>query len=207
MQLRFAARLTSETYVSERGWRLANLDRCPAHPGGGCSFRRHTPYERKWPIGAKIPRWYCPEAHATFSLLPDFLASHLPGPLVEIEAVAAAVEAGPTVEAVASELRPDIELPGAVRWVRRRLRWFREAVSVARGLLEVLAGVELRPSAVGRALSAAAGTALVCLRAQLCHQLGRIAAPTGLSPRWRNLEIAEVDFNNRRGQRARAGPT
>ena len=39
----------------------------------------------------------------------------------EVEKVVCVVEASRSVEAAADVLRPDIELPGAVRWVRRRL--------------------------------------------------------------------------------------
>jgi hypothetical protein len=31
----------------------------------------------------RIARWYCPEGHRTFSLLPDFLAAKLPGSLCQ----------------------------------------------------------------------------------------------------------------------------
>lgn len=206
VQLRFAARLTGEAYVTGQGWLQANLDRCPAHPEGGCNFRRHTPYERNWPVGALIARWYCPEAHQTFSLLPDFLASRVAGPLADIEAVALAVEAGPSVEAVAAALRPQAELPGAVRWVRRRLRWVQEAISVARGLIEALAGTRPQLSALAETLGVPLGAVLVHLRSALARHLSALASPTGLCPRWRAREIAEVDFNNRRGRRSACDP-
>ena len=60
-------------------------------------------------------------AHTTFSLLPDCLAAKLPGSLEELEQVLSAVEEAPSLEAAADKLRPDILLPGALRWVRRRL--------------------------------------------------------------------------------------
>lgn len=207
VQLRLTTCLTDENYVSEKGWLQAKLERCPMHPQGGCSIRKHTPYERKWPVGAKIARWYCPEAGMTFSLLPDFLAAGVSGSLAAIEAVVAEVEAGPSVEAVASRLRPDIQLPGAVRWVYRRLRWFREAVRVGRGALPVLAGSELRLSAVAAALDVPAGEVLVCLRTQLSAQLHRLARPTGLCPRWWLRKIVRGEFNKRCGPPPRAGPT
>lgn len=207
VQLRFDTWPTGENYVTEKGWLQAKLDRCPKHPHGGCSFRRHTPYARKWPEGAKIARWYCPEAGMTFSLLPDFLAAGISGPLSAIEEVVAAVEAGPSIEAVASRLRPDIQLPGAVRWVRRRRRWFREAVTVARGALPVLAGCALRLSAVAVALGVSTGDVLVHLRRHLVAQLHRLARPTGLRPRWQIRDLVQGGFNTRGGPRPRAGPT
>ena len=77
---------TSEDYVSAEAWREATLSRCPLHPQGGCSFRRHGTYERVHPPGARIARWYCPQGHRTFSLLPDCLAARLPDTLGELEA-------------------------------------------------------------------------------------------------------------------------
>ena len=69
----------------------------------------------------RIERYYCPMAHETFSLLPDCLASRFPGELNELERMVAHVDAAPSIEAAADVLRPDIVLPSAVRWVRRRL--------------------------------------------------------------------------------------
>jgi hypothetical protein len=96
------------------------LDRCPLHPEGGCGFKRNGSYERTEPPGARVPRWYCPSGHTTFSLLPDCLAAKLPGSLSELEHVVSSVEQAPSLEAAADKLRPDILLPGRVRWVRRR---------------------------------------------------------------------------------------
>ena len=77
MQLRHDCQLTSEEYVKQEAWKSASLQRCPKHPAGGCGFARHTAYARVEPPGMHIARWYCPEAHVTFSLLPDCLASRL----------------------------------------------------------------------------------------------------------------------------------
>jgi hypothetical protein len=114
-----ATGLTSEEYVSQKGWLAASLERCPFHPEGGCGLARHGTYARVWPAGCLIARWRCPPARTTISLLPDFLCSRLRGTLAEVEAVVAAVEAAPTQEAASEALRPDIELPGALRWLRR----------------------------------------------------------------------------------------
>jgi hypothetical protein len=105
------------------------------HPRGGCGFARHGTYERVRPRGARVPRWYCRKAHRTFSLLPDCLAARLSGTLTEVEAVVLALEQGPGREAVAGRLRPAIELPGALRWSRRRLVHVHAALTVLRGLM------------------------------------------------------------------------
>jgi hypothetical protein len=70
----------------------------------------------------RVTRYYCPTAHETFSLLPDCLASRFPSDLDELERVTIRVAAGRRVEAAADLRRPDITLPSAGRWIRRRLR-------------------------------------------------------------------------------------
>jgi hypothetical protein len=76
----------------------------------------------------RVARWYCPAAQMTFSLLPDCLSSRLGGSLDDAEgAVVASESLG--VEAAAQALGVDeIELPGALRWLRRRRRGVRAAV-------------------------------------------------------------------------------
>ena len=121
MQLRYPSGHTGESYVRARAWRDARLSRCPNHPQGGCSFARHGTYARKTPRGTRIARWYCPQSHTTFSVLPDFLAARLPGTLDELEEVVAHAERAPSLLAAANALRTDaVALPGAMRWVRRR---------------------------------------------------------------------------------------
>lgn len=75
MQLRFETTLSANEYVATQGWHTAVLPSCPLHPQGGCSLARHGTYTRTTPVGMRIPRWYCPQGHRTFSLLPDFLIS------------------------------------------------------------------------------------------------------------------------------------
>lgn len=121
MQLRFATNLSAEEYVGQKAWRYAELCSCPLHPEGGCSLARHGTYTRKFPSGIKISRWYCSKGHTTFSLLPDCLSARLPGTLLEVEVLLNKVQDSPSQEAVADKIRDDIELIGALRWVRHRL--------------------------------------------------------------------------------------
>ena len=74
----------------------------------------------------RIARWYCRDAHMTFSALPDCMAAGVAGSLDEVEQVALLAESK-GVEAAAQDLRTEIELPGAMRWIRRR----RDGVRVA----------------------------------------------------------------------------
>ena len=108
----------------------------PCTRNGGCSFARHGSYSRVTPHGVRIARWYCPEGHRTFSLLPDFLAAKLPGLLTSIEAAAEAVKSAGSMESAADALRGfDVTLPSAVRWLRRRVRAVQAAVDAVSSAL------------------------------------------------------------------------
>jgi hypothetical protein len=158
------------------------LERCPFHPEGGCGLARHGTYVRVSPAGCLIARYRCPPARTTISLLPDFLCARLTGTLAEVEAVVAAADAAPTQEAVSEALRPDIELPGALRWLRRRTRLVHAGLAAAIGLLpELLAGCKPTVSSVRSALGAE--VVLVRLRFELAPHLGALPPPLGFGPR------------------------
>ena len=128
----------------------------------------------------RVARWYCPDAHVSFSLLPDCLSSRLGGSLDEAERVVAMSESM-GVEAAAQVLRvEEIELPGAVRWLRRRRRGVRAAV---------LALVTAMPGRLGtvpevRAVRSVLGTAraLVALREIGAAYLHALPPPVGFRP-------------------------
>ena len=134
MQIPLHTSSSAEAYIRHHEWRTVRLVGCPLHPAGGCSFARHGTYPRLTPRGMRIARWYCPQGHRTFSLLPDFLAARLPGLLDTIEDCVAAVGSAKSMEAAADRLRgPDTTLPSAVRWLRRRVRAVRAGLdAVAR---------------------------------------------------------------------------
>lgn len=182
LQLRYETGLTGEEYVSARAWRAARLERCPNHPGGGCSLSRHGSYERKTPAGARVARWYCPESHTTFSLLPDCLAARLPGTLNDLEAVVVAAEDARSLESAANALRADaVELPGALRWVRRRVRLVHNVLVRVIGLIpDRLAGCAAMMGAVRARL--ASDRALMELRGLVAGQLRTLPAPLGFQP-------------------------
>jgi hypothetical protein len=120
----------------------------------------------------------------TVSLLPDFAASRLSSSLDEVEQVAVAVSAAPSLEAAASTLRPDIELPGAVRWTRRRTSSVRATLATVVGLLPaVLAGAELTILSFRAALGVQ--RALPVLREVAASQLAYLPPPVGFGPRAR----------------------
>lgn len=181
MQLRYPCSLTSEQYVAQQAWRHATLECCPLHPKGGCEFARHGTYPRVSPPGARVARWYCKLGHCTFSLLPDCLAARLPGTLAEVEAVVVAVEQATSLEAACAWLRTDIELPGVLRWVRRRVRAVHDALNTLKGLLpEYFAGCEPRLDAFALRLGVEAP--LPVLRQIGAPYLKWLAPPVGFRP-------------------------
>lgn len=128
----------------------------------------------------RVSRWYCPEAQATFSLLPDCLSAGLQGSLDQAEqAVMAAESMG--MEPAARTLRVDeVELPGALRWLRRRRCGVRAAV---------VALITAMPGRLGtvpevRAVRAVLGTdrALVSLREIGADHLQSLPHPLGFCP-------------------------
>ena len=182
MQLRYPSGHTGEQYVKAQAWRDASLERCPNHPHGGCSLARHGTYARKTPRGTRIARWYCPESHTTFSLLPDCLAARLPGTLDTLEVVVAHAERAPTRAAAADALRTDaVELPGAIRWVQHRVRLVHHALIVVIGLVpERLAQCVAEMGAVRACLETE--TALRVLRTLVAAQAPGTARAVGVPP-------------------------
>lgn len=129
-----------------------------------------------------MARWYCPTGRRTFSLLPDCLAARLTGTLAEVEAVVRAAERAPSLEAACGVLRLDIELPGALRWVHRRVQAVHASLHVLRGLLpEHFAGCEATVAGFGERLGVA--EVLVALRAMAEALLPVLSKPLGFCPR------------------------
>jgi hypothetical protein len=151
------------------------------HPRGGCGFARHGTYERLSPPGTRIARWYCPQGHRTFSLLPDCLAARLPGTLAEVEVVVGAVEQADSLEAACSDLRLEIELPGVLRWARRRVQAVHTSLILLKGLLpERFADCE--PTLGGFARRLGLSAILPALRPIAAVYLSGLPAPLGLRP-------------------------
>ncbi len=182
MQIRYECDLTGEEYVTQKAWRNASLKHCPLHPEGGCGFTRNGTYERSFPPGTRIARWYCRRGHCTFSLLPDCLSARLPGTLAEVEAVVGRVEQARSLEAACSGLRIEIELPGVLRWVRRRVQAIHAALNTIKGLMpERFAGCEPLLGAFAEHLGVEG--VLPVLRSIAASYLPSLPAPLGFSPR------------------------
>ena len=190
MQLRLTTGLTSEEYVKQRAWLNATLDRCPLHPKGGCGFSRHTPYERVKPAGAYIARHYCPTGHTTFSLLPDCLASRVSSTLHDIETAVMALDAGPSREAVAEQLRPQTGTQGGLRWLRRRAAWVAVTLLALKGVRpDIFAGAQPNLDDFKRALGAE--RVLPHLREVAGAQLAMLPPPVGFGPRLERGDTGE----------------
>lgn len=182
MQIRYACHLTGEEYVTEQAWLDASLPRCPLHPKGGCGFARHGTYERLSPPGTLVTRWYCPRGHQTFSLLPDCLAARLSGTLAEVEAVVRQVERAPSLEAACADLRPEVELPGVLRWARRRAQTVHTSLVLFKGLFpEHFTECDPTLTAFGERLGA--GEVLRRLREIGERYLPQLPSPLGFVPR------------------------
>lgn len=145
----------------------------------------------------RVARWYCPDARMSFSLLPDCLSSRLSGSLDDAEgAVVASESLG--VEAAAQSLRvEEVELPGALRWLRRRRRGVHAAV---------LALVTAMPGRLGtvaevRAIRSLLGTerALVALRGIGAAHLHALPSPLGFRPPCGARAESEGRFQHEKG--------
>ena len=182
VQLRLDSGHTSSDYVTLQLWRSASLSRCPLHPKGGCGLARHGTYARVNPPGTRIARWYCPTGHCTFSLLPDHLAARFPGTLAEIEAVVAVVEDSPSLEAAANALRTDdVTLTTALRWIRRRTRLVRTALTNVVSLLPDLC-LGTAPTIHGFRLLLAGESVLLPFRGIAVLHLADLPRPLGFRP-------------------------
>ena len=181
MQLRFSTGYTSTDYVTQEAWQEASLERCPLHPNGGCGFARHGTYGRVSPPGTRIARWYCPEGHQTFSLLPDCLAARLSGTLAEVEAVVDQLEQAPSAEAAVEELRVEIELPGVLRWLRRRAQAVHSSLNLLKGLMPERFS-ECQPTLASFRHALDVEGVLVALREIAADYLTWLPAPLGFRP-------------------------
>jgi len=136
----------------------------------------------------RIARFRCLKSGKTFSFLPDCLASHFSCDLTAVEDVVSFVEKSKSVEAAADALRPpEISLPSAVRWVRRRLAPVRAALLAIFTLMpQMFAGYVPTIFEARRILCTT--SALLTLREIAADRLATLPPPLGFGPRvkpWR----------------------
>jgi hypothetical protein len=109
------------------------------------------------------------------------LAARLPGTLAEVEAVVSAVEQADSVEAACADVRLEIELPGVLRWARRRVSAILAALNTLKGLMpERFAGCAARLGAFAEHLGVA--ELLPALRAIAAAYLAFLPSPLGFCP-------------------------
>ena len=183
MQIPLRTQSSVEAYIANREWRAVRLLACPLHPSGGCSFARHGSYPRATPHGLRIARWYCPEGHRTFSLLPDFLAAGLPGLLASIEDIVVAVFSAKSMEAAADALRGiDVTLPSAIRWLQRRIRAVQAVLAAVSGVVPRTPIIAVARSSMSQ-IGFGQGHVLLGLRRSLSPLLlSSLPVPLGFQP-------------------------
>ena len=183
-QVRLKTKLSCNEYISKKAWQSEILSTCPIHPKGGCSFSRLGSYERKNPEGLIILRWYCPKEHISFSLIPDFAASHVPSTLNEIEDAVVQfnnnIEDGMSRELAARNLRPDIEPAGALRWIHRRIQWVEISIAILVGLAPLLLS-NIKPTIPELRHSLEVDCVLVQMREIASKQLQHCPTPLGFT--------------------------
>ena len=178
--MRLATRSTSENYITGKLWQCATLSACPWHPQGGCGFARHGTYERVEPANTFVARWYCPTAQRTVSALPDCLASHRSGTLEQCEAVVRAVESAVSIEAACWDLRPEIELPGVLRYVTGLIRDIYRALRAVKGLFPLRFDCE--PTVNDFSCLLDTPNVLIDLRRIAADFLPQLPTPLGFNP-------------------------
>ena len=190
MQIRYRSALSCEEYVATKAWRdsTARPDACPVHGPGCRTFARHGTYSRYTPWGpALIPRDYCRAAQMTFSYLPDCLAAHLSGTLVDLED--AVVQAERTdVATAARRTHPRAGTPAGVR-VGDAVRWLDHRVALVMAVLVILRGLFPETFGPGAAtlleMRAMSGMAplLPAMRELCADRLQDLPAPVGFRRR------------------------
>lgn len=189
VQIRVQIESTLAEYVAQEGWGHARLLRCPLHPSGGCGLSSHGTYLRKYPMPHLISRYYCRSGQTTFSLTPDFAASHVPGTLDEIESAVAVYEGIGSIYKAAEVVRPPethigdpTSLAATSQWLSRRVRWVQATLITVAGLFpELFAGLEMTVTAFRAHLQSE--RVLVDFREICIGHLAHLPAPVGFGAR------------------------
>ena len=198
MQIRYATDLSAEQYVEREAWRKARLDECPIHPEGGCGYCKNGTYKRKYPEGTRVARWYCSVGHTTFGLLPDCLCSRLKGSLNEVESVIVDVESSSSQEEAADNIRIDIDLPGVLRWIRRRVKLVQFSLAMLIDLMPSLFS-DCNPSISSFRCVLCVESVLPELRSRASLYLHLLPPPLGFGPRPGSKKLKNNHFQHETG--------
>jgi hypothetical protein len=126
------------------------------------------------------------------------LASHYSGTLADLEAMVVAVEQAPSRMAAAGQLRTEIELPGALRYLDRLCRAVHGTLAAVRGL-EPERFEAVAPTLMGFSALLSAGSVLISLRAWVARYLPQLPTPFGFDPHRRALDGTVERHQHRRG--------
>lgn len=110
------------------------------------------------------------------------MAARLPGTLVELEALVGQVEQAPSLADACADLRPEIELPGVVRWVRRRVQAVYSTLLLLKGLMPAHFQA-CEPTLQSFACHLGVDPVLPALRSIAVPWLPSLPPPLGLRPR------------------------
>lgn len=157
----------------------AKPDHCPLHPYGDCGLVRHGYYPRKIPNYCFIARYLCPLAKVTIGLIPDFFCSRFPGTLDEVEEAVNVANNCASQEEAAEKLRSEITLTSALRWLRRRIKYVKDTLTIVTGLFQL----ECYPSLENFRCHFASRKILVTLRGAAVHFLQSLPPVVGFGHR------------------------
>jgi hypothetical protein len=116
-------------------------------------------------------------------MLPDCLASRLSSTLDEVETVVETAQSSPSMWAAVDELRSDITLLSAARWIRRRVRLVIAALNAIIYLVpDRFEGCLPTITSFRNALGIEQGV-LVELRSLCANHLPSLPPPVGFGPR------------------------
>ena len=134
------------------------------------------------------------------------MAARLPGTLQDLEAVVAHAEQAASLMQAAEQVRRDgIDLPGALRWLRRRVRLVQQTLRVVIGLLpQHLAGCRPELTSCRQRLDSQA--VLVALRSLAAPWLPVLPAPLGFRPHRRGAGHPNFAVQQQAGPVPRAPP-
>jgi len=142
-----------------------------------------------------------PPLNARSARFRNCLSSHRSGTLDECEALVRAVELAPSLAAACTDLRTDIELPGALRFVNRLLK------SVY-GALRAIKGLSPTPfngtaTLMGFALALGGNDqrhVLMSLRHHARHHLAELPTPLGFNPHSNRVHNGSYPHQHRAGR-------
>lgn len=106
------------------------------------------------------------------------------GTLAEVEAAVVQVEQASSLEAACSDLRLEIELPGVLRWLRRRVQAIHASLTTLKGLLPAHFG-GCEPTLAAFAERLGVDGVLPALRQMAAAYLAWLPAPLGIAAVWK----------------------